>query len=113
MVAYTAAREPRLAHTMWHRSSVLIVVLLLALDAHASWAGAIIGAVTLPGPPPAPRKFPITIDQYVCGDAKRMALDVDKALRQVIATHGNLSPAEADRYVADMVRAGRYQRDVY
>jgi sulfite reductase (NADPH) flavoprotein alpha-component len=50
---------------------------------------------------------------YVCGDAKRMALDVDKALRQVIGTHGGLSPAEADKYVADMIRAGRYQRDVY
>ncbi|HSU68929.1 MAG TPA: hypothetical protein VLJ39_18750, partial [Tepidisphaeraceae bacterium] len=50
---------------------------------------------------------------YVCGDAKRMALDVDKALRQVIATHGNLSAAEADQYVAEMVRSGRYQRDVY
>lgn len=50
---------------------------------------------------------------YVCGDAQRMASDVDKALRQVIAAEGKLTAAEADKYVADMVRAGRYQRDVY
>ena len=31
----------------------------------------------------------------------------------MIAAQGNLAAAEADKYVADMVRAGRYQRDVY
>jgi len=50
---------------------------------------------------------------YVCGDAQRMASDVDKALRQVIAAEGKMTAAEADKYVSDMVRAGRYQRDVY
>jgi sulfite reductase (NADPH) flavoprotein alpha-component len=50
---------------------------------------------------------------YVCGDAQHMAADVDKALRQVIAAEGKLSPAEADQYVSEMVRAGLYQRDVY
>jgi sulfite reductase (NADPH) flavoprotein alpha-component len=50
---------------------------------------------------------------YVCGDAKRMASDVDKALRQVIIESGRLSAAEADKFVSDMVRSGRYQRDVY
>ena len=50
---------------------------------------------------------------YVCGDAKRMAQDVDRTLRQIIAEHGGKTPGEADSYVADMVRAGRYQRDVY
>jgi sulfite reductase (NADPH) flavoprotein alpha-component len=50
---------------------------------------------------------------YVCGDARRMAADVDKALRQLIATHGDLSPEAADQFVADLVRSGRYQRDVY
>jgi sulfite reductase (NADPH) flavoprotein alpha-component len=49
---------------------------------------------------------------YVCGDAKRMASDVDKAIRQVIVLAGR-SAAEADTYVAEMARAGRYQRDVY
>ncbi len=50
---------------------------------------------------------------YVCGDAKRMASDVDKALRQLVADHSGMPAADADRYVSEMVRAGRYQRDVY
>ncbi|HWE04926.1 MAG TPA: sulfite reductase subunit alpha [Tepidisphaeraceae bacterium] len=50
---------------------------------------------------------------YVCGDAKRMASDVDKALRRIIAEQGGLSPAQVDQYVSDLVRNGRYQRDVY
>jgi sulfite reductase (NADPH) flavoprotein alpha-component len=50
---------------------------------------------------------------YVCGDAQRMAADVDSALRQIIASEGNLSAADADKYVSEMVRSGRYQRDVY
>jgi sulfite reductase (NADPH) flavoprotein alpha-component len=50
---------------------------------------------------------------YVCGDAQRMASDVDKALRQIIAAEGNMSAADADKYVSEMVRSDRYQRDVY
>jgi sulfite reductase (NADPH) flavoprotein alpha-component len=50
---------------------------------------------------------------YVCGDAKRMAADVDRALREVIARHGARSPEAASAYVADLTRAGRYKKDVY
>lgn len=50
---------------------------------------------------------------YVCGDAKRMAIDVDAALRRVIAEHGKMSSEQVDQYVAQMMRGGRYQRDVY
>lgn len=50
---------------------------------------------------------------YVCGDAKRMASDVDKALRQIISEQGGLSAAQVDQFVSDLVRNGRYQRDVY
>jgi sulfite reductase (NADPH) flavoprotein alpha-component len=50
---------------------------------------------------------------YVCGDAKRMAGDVDLALRQVAATHGGMDAAGAKRYLADLAKQGRYQRDVY
>jgi sulfite reductase (NADPH) flavoprotein alpha-component len=50
---------------------------------------------------------------YVCGDARRMATDVDRALHQVVAEQGGLPASEAKAYVARMTRAGRYQRDVY
>jgi len=50
---------------------------------------------------------------YVCGDAKRMAKDVDTALREVIAQQGGLGEDGAAEYVAGMTKAKRYQRDVY
>jgi sulfite reductase (NADPH) flavoprotein alpha-component len=50
---------------------------------------------------------------YVCGDAKRMASDVEKALRQVIALAGGLSAEQVDAYISNLSRSGRYQRDVY
>lgn len=50
---------------------------------------------------------------YVCGDAKRMACDVDAALREVVAQHKGLSPQQADAYMADLRANRRYLRDVY
>ena len=50
---------------------------------------------------------------YVCGDAKRMAKDVDDALHQVIREAGGRSEEGAKEYVAAMKKAKRYQRDVY
>ncbi|MCA9236257.1 MAG: sulfite reductase subunit alpha, partial [Planctomycetales bacterium] len=50
---------------------------------------------------------------FVCGDAKRMAVDVDRALHELIAEHGKLSPEQAGEYVARMRQEGRYVRDVY
>ena len=50
---------------------------------------------------------------FVCGDASRMAVDVDKALQEVIAIHGNRTPAEAKQYLVAMTNAKRYVRDVY
>lgn len=50
---------------------------------------------------------------YVCGDAKRMAKDVDAALHEVIASQGGMAPAEAAEYVKLMKREKRYLRDVY
>ncbi|ENB9667742.1 bifunctional nitrate reductase/sulfite reductase flavoprotein subunit alpha [Pseudomonas putida] len=47
---------------------------------------------------------------YVCGDAQRMAKDVDAALREVIAVHGRVN---ADAYVETLNKAKRYRRDVY
>jgi sulfite reductase (NADPH) flavoprotein alpha-component len=50
---------------------------------------------------------------YVCGDAKRMAGDVDLALQQIAVIQGGMDAAAAKRYLADLARDGRYQRDVY
>ncbi|MEL6641777.1 MAG: hypothetical protein AAFP98_10775, partial [Pseudomonadota bacterium] len=50
---------------------------------------------------------------YICGDASRMASDVDKALREIVATHGNRSAEEADAYIDQLSATHRYQRDVY
>ena len=50
---------------------------------------------------------------YVCGDATRMAKDVDEALRDVIAAQGGISKEAADEYVNELRRAKRYRRDVY
>ena len=50
---------------------------------------------------------------YVCGDAERMAPDVDKALHQIIQEHGNKSEDEAIEYVNELKSLKRYRRDVY
>jgi sulfite reductase (NADPH) flavoprotein alpha-component len=50
---------------------------------------------------------------YVCGDASRMAKDVDAALHQVIEQHGGKSADDAKAYVAAMKESKRYARDVY
>jgi sulfite reductase (NADPH) flavoprotein alpha-component len=50
---------------------------------------------------------------YVCGDARRMALDVDHALLAIVAEQGRMSPEAAKDYVKELSKARRYQRDVY
>ena len=50
---------------------------------------------------------------YVCGDAKRMAKDVDTALHEIIQTVGGKTAAEAVAYIAQMKKDKRYARDVY
>lgn len=50
---------------------------------------------------------------YVCGDAKRMAKDVDDALHTIIQTAGGKSAEEASAYVNQMKKEKRYARDVY
>ena len=50
---------------------------------------------------------------YVCGDATRMARDVENALIEVIETQGKLSRDEAEDYLNDLREDKRYQRDIY
>jgi sulfite reductase (NADPH) flavoprotein alpha-component len=50
---------------------------------------------------------------YVCGDAKRMAKDVDAALHQVIQVASGRSAEAAIEYVTQLKSQKRYQRDVY
>jgi sulfite reductase (NADPH) flavoprotein alpha-component len=50
---------------------------------------------------------------YICGDAKRMAKDVETALVDVIAEHGNKSRDEAASFLVGLRKSGRFQADVY
>ncbi len=50
---------------------------------------------------------------YVCGDATRMARDVDAALTDILRTHGRMSADAARDYKREMVAEKRYVRDVY
>ena len=50
---------------------------------------------------------------YVCGDAHRMAKDVDAVLHQVVAEQGGMEAAAAADYVKQLKKDQRYQRDVY
>jgi sulfite reductase (NADPH) flavoprotein alpha-component len=50
---------------------------------------------------------------YVCGDAKRMAKDVELVLVDIVAKHGVRSADDAAAFVGELKKSGRYQQDVY
>ncbi|SLD00494.1 nitrate reductase [Mycobacteroides abscessus subsp. massiliense] len=50
---------------------------------------------------------------YVCGDASRMAKDVDSALLTIAQKHGKLSGEQALEFRKELVAEKRYVRDVY
>lgn len=50
---------------------------------------------------------------YVCGDASRMAKDVDVTLTNIIKTHGGMSESAAHEYKRELIADKRYVRDVY
>ena len=50
---------------------------------------------------------------YVCGDAEKMAPDVNAALVDVVAEHGSVSRDDAEAYVRRLADERRYLRDVY
>ena len=50
---------------------------------------------------------------YVCGDAQRMAADVDAALRQILISEAAMDDSAARQWLLALARQGRYCRDVY
>lgn len=50
---------------------------------------------------------------YICGDAKRMARDVEQALQEIIAKHGQMSPLAAKEIIRELKQEKRYVCDVY
>ena len=50
---------------------------------------------------------------YICGDASRMAKDVDLALHQIAEEHGKLSAEDAAAFISQLKKEKRYLRDVY
>jgi len=50
---------------------------------------------------------------FVCGDARRMAKDVDATLRKIVQEHGLKSVDEGNEYVEKLKSDKRYKRDVY
>ena len=50
---------------------------------------------------------------YLCGDAQRMARDVEAGLAYIAAKEGRMDAAAAKAYLAGLAREGRYQKDVY
>ena len=50
---------------------------------------------------------------FVCGDARRMAKDVDAALRKIVREQGGKSVEQANEYVEKLKSDKRYKRDVY
>src|SRR5205809_3199674 len=50
---------------------------------------------------------------FVCGDARRMAKDVDATLRKIVQEQGRKSVDQANEYVEKLKSDKRYKRDVY
>ena len=50
---------------------------------------------------------------FVCGDASKMAKDVDKALHQIVEAEGKMNCADAKVYIKNLRKQKRYQKDIY
>lgn len=50
---------------------------------------------------------------YICGDAKRMAVDVEQALQSIAAVHGGMSAEEGKKFTSALAKEKRYHKDVY
>jgi sulfite reductase (NADPH) flavoprotein alpha-component len=49
----------------------------------------------------------------ICGDAKRMAPDIDRALHCIVAKPGGMNEARARTDIQELTETGRYRKDVY
>lgn len=50
---------------------------------------------------------------YICGDGKRMAVDVEQTLRKIAVEVGNMSEQSSEGWLSNLKSSGRYQKDVY
>ena len=50
---------------------------------------------------------------YICGDESRMAKDVHKALIRIISNNKKIDESEAEEFLREMQKQGKYQKDVY
>ena len=50
---------------------------------------------------------------FICGDAYRMAKDVDKMLHTIVQAQGDMSADDAEDYINELKKQKRYVRDVY
>ena len=50
---------------------------------------------------------------YICGDAKQMSKDVEKALEQIICNQGRLCQEESLMYIKTLKQQKRYVKEVY
>jgi sulfite reductase alpha subunit-like flavoprotein len=52
---------------------------------------------------------------YICGDAHRMAVDVFKTMTQIIAEYGRFesNPQDAETYLGELKKTGRWSEDVW
>ncbi len=50
---------------------------------------------------------------YICGDARNMAKEVHLALVEIISKFGGKSKEEAEKYVTELQKSGKYQTDVW
>ena len=50
---------------------------------------------------------------YICGDESKMAKDVHKALVKIISDKKKIKENEAEEFLKEMQKQGKYQKDVY
>jgi len=50
---------------------------------------------------------------YLCGDAEKLAPDVEAALHEIVAAEGTMSADKAQEYIRNLQQGGRFQKDVY